>query len=149
MQRTVSRPRRLSASMTIENDSVKKGVVICYSSPTPFKDKQGNSVTSGQLAKCSAVGNVAPCLVSTTVSDGNLVVDLSVLPGDPRFWGGPELSAFTPTTGVVGTKVTISGGPFKDVTKVEFDGVPTEFKAKASGTSSYHVSSRWSEDLGQ
>jgi hypothetical protein len=113
---------------------LKKGAVVCYASPTPFTDKQGNSVTSGQLAKCSAVGNIAPCVVSTAVSGGNLVIDLLVPPGDPRFWHPPALSNFAPTSGVVGTKVTINGGPYKDVTEVEFDGVPTQFKAKGSGT---------------
>jgi YVTN family beta-propeller protein len=123
----------LSATLTVANDTATDGAV-CYSSPTPFIDNQGDSVTSGELPDCSVVEDVAPCIVSITSSDGNLVIDLLVPPGDPSFWTAPVLSSFTPTKAPVGTKVTIVGGPFAGASKVEFGGVPARFKVKASGT---------------
>jgi hypothetical protein len=124
----------LNASLTIENDSTTNGFKVCYASSTPFVDKQGNSVTSGDLPSCGAVDNVAPCIVSTTVSGGNLEVVLSVLSGDPRMWGAPVMSSFSPTQAAVGAKVTIKGGPFSGTSDVEFDGTPTQFKVNKAGT---------------
>jgi hypothetical protein len=101
----------LSATLTVDNDSSTKDFEVCYSSATPFTDDAGKSVTVGYLPTCAAVSDVAPYIVSLAISGGDLLADLSVLSGDPRMWGAPVLSAFTPTEGQVGTKVTIKGGP--------------------------------------
>jgi YVTN family beta-propeller protein len=124
----------LTGTLTVDGETSTSGFKVCFSSSTPFKDKQGNSVTSGDLPTCGAVGNVAPCIVSTAISGGNLVATLSVPPGDPRFWTPPVFLSFSPTKAAVGAKVKIQGGPFARTTEVSFNGTPTQFKVKAHGT---------------
>ena len=124
----------LTGTLTVNGETGTSGFKVCFASSTPFTDKQGNSVTSGDLPKCVAVGNVAPCIVSTSISGGNLVATLSLPPGDPRFWAPPVLSSFSPTEGAVGAKVKIKGGPFAGVTEISFNGILTQFKVKSSGT---------------
>jgi hypothetical protein len=124
----------LTATLTVNKDSSTNGFEMCFSSSTSFTDKQGHSVTSGDLAKCAEVGDVAPCIISLTISGGNLVAEVSVPPGDPRMWAPPVESSFTPTKAAVGANVTIKGGPFKGTTDVAFNGTLTQFKVKDSGT---------------
>jgi YVTN family beta-propeller protein len=124
----------LIATLTLDHDSSTNGFEMCFSSSTPFTDKQGHSVISGDLAKCTSVGDVAPCLISVAISGGNLIAEVSVPPGDPRMWVTPVVSGFTPTKGAVGAKVTITGGPFKGTTGVAFNGTLTQFKVEDSGT---------------
>jgi YVTN family beta-propeller protein len=124
----------LAATMTINGDTDTTGFNVCYSSTTPFRDRGGTSVTTGHLPSCQEVSDVAPCIASVAVTNGNLVATLSVPPGDPRFWGPTVLASFSPTKGSVGTRVTVVGGPWAGTSQVDFDGVPTQFKLSKSNT---------------
>jgi YVTN family beta-propeller protein len=124
----------LTSTLKLDDFTDTAGFDVCYSSTTAFTDKQGNSVTTGELAKCSSNGNVAPCLSSVTTSGGNLTATLLVLPGDPRFWSPTVIANFSPASGAIGTRVTIKGGPWNGVESVSFDGVQTQFKLNAKAT---------------
>jgi YVTN family beta-propeller protein len=124
----------LKATLTVDDDSNTSDFEACYSSPTPFVDKQGASVTTGELADCSSNGNIAPCLSSVKAASGNLIAKLRVLPGDPRFWSPTVIASFSPTSGPVGTQVTIKGGPWTGVESVSFDGMQTQFASNTRGT---------------
>ena len=124
----------LTGTLTVKGENSTSGFRVCYTSTTPFTDRQGHSVTSGDLPKCGPVGNVAPCIVSTAISGGNLVATLLLPPVNPRFWAPPVLSSFSPTAGAVGAKVKIKGGPFAGVTEISFNGAVTQFKVNALGT---------------
>jgi hypothetical protein len=59
---------------------------ICYSSPTPFTDVNGNTVTTGLLPDCNKVSGVAPCIQSINKDKaGNILQTFIVPPGDPNF----------------------------------------------------------------
>ncbi len=123
------------ATLTVKKDTTTVGFKVCYSATTDFEDLQGDEVLSGDLPLCKSVSDQAPCVESQKVSSGKLVADLSLLPGDPRFWAPPLLSSFSPSSGVVGTKVIIKGEPLKGTRAVEFNGVPTQFTVNSAGTS--------------
>ena len=54
---------------------------ICYSSPAPFVDRTGASVTTGLLPDC---GSVAPCVISRSPSGKFIAVTFSAPAGDPH-----------------------------------------------------------------
>ena len=55
---------------------------VCFSSPTPFVDRFGATVTTGLLPDCSVA--TAPCKLSSKVVKKTIVVTLSAPAGDPR-----------------------------------------------------------------
>ena len=55
---------------------------VCFSSPTPFTDRFGATVTTGLLPDCSVA--VAPCKLSSKVVKKNIVVMFSAPAGDPK-----------------------------------------------------------------
>jgi hypothetical protein len=59
---------------------------MCYSSPTPFKNKAGVLVTTGLLPNCvNKTLDPAPCVVSKALDKSkNLVLVVSSPPGDPQ-----------------------------------------------------------------
>jgi hypothetical protein len=60
---------------------------VCYSSPTPFTDVNGNIVTTGLLPKCKANALVAPCVKSITKDNAGEIVETVTVPsGDPFIW---------------------------------------------------------------
>jgi YVTN family beta-propeller protein len=122
----------LSATLTVNDDSSTSGFEVCYSASSKFEDLEGQEVLSGELPLCKSAK--APCIKSDKVSSGTVVAVISVLPGDPRFWAPPVLQGFSPSSGAPGSTVTITGGPFKETKKVEFDGIPTEFRVNSKGT---------------
>ncbi len=60
---------------------------ICYSSPTPFKDIYGHTVTTGLLPYCVANRFQTPCDLLTYFDlKGNVVEVFDAPSGDPKFW---------------------------------------------------------------
>jgi hypothetical protein len=55
---------------------------VCFSSPTPFTDRFGATVTTGLLPDCTVAP--APCTLSSKVVQGNIVVMFSAPAGDPK-----------------------------------------------------------------
>jgi hypothetical protein len=55
---------------------------VCFSSPTPFTDRFGATVTTGLLPDCTVAP--APCTVSSKVVQGNIVVIFNAPAGDPK-----------------------------------------------------------------
>ncbi len=66
-----------------------------------------------------------------TVDSNVATVSITVSPSG----NGPTITDFTPTSGPPGTRVTISGTRFVNVTSVTFDGVAATFRASRGGTS--------------
>jgi YVTN family beta-propeller protein len=122
----------LTATLTVQDDSSTTGFEVCYAATSEFEDLEGQEVLSGELPLCTS--SSAPCIKSDKVSSGTVVAVISVLPGDPRFWAPPALQGFSPSSGAPGSKVTITGGPFKKTKKVEFDGIPSKFQVNSKGT---------------
>jgi PKD repeat protein len=64
------------------------GSTTCFASVVPFRDAQGQTVTSGALPKCSVAVAVPPCVKSvstTTTASGSEVTKVLVIPpGDPK-----------------------------------------------------------------
>jgi len=61
---------------------------VCYSSDVPFLSESNPTVPkagTGILLQCSAVGNKAPCQVSSTQTLSTIVVKILVPGGDPTF----------------------------------------------------------------
>lgn len=97
-----------------------KGLKVCFqplgASPPP----------PAFLKKCGHPA-VAPCTKALAEVDGSAVATLLVPANDPRYWvggGTPGLGAFTPTSGVVGTKVTLKGQRLSEVLSVLFGSTP-------------------------
>jgi len=68
----------------IQPNNGAKFYQLCYSSPTPFKDRSGNIVTTGLLPDCPK-NPVAPCVQSRTKSgSGAVLVTAQLPPNDPR-----------------------------------------------------------------
>src|SRR4249920_85070 len=57
---------------------------------------------------------------------------LAVLPATAASAAAPKVSSFTPTSGVVGTKVTVKGTNFASVKYVKFAGVVSKFKVAST-----------------
>jgi hypothetical protein len=55
---------------------------VCFSSPTPFVDRFGSTVTTGLLPDCTI--SPAPCKLSSKAVKKTIVVTLSAPSGDPR-----------------------------------------------------------------
>jgi hypothetical protein len=78
----------LTITMTLK---IAAGTVpgqICYESDIPFFSQSSpteKKAGTGYLLKCSQVGNVAPCVISSKQVGANMVVKFVVPGGDPRF----------------------------------------------------------------
>lgn len=55
---------------------------VCFSSPTPFTDRFGATVTTGLLPDCTVAP--APCTLSSKMVQGDIVVTFSAPAGDPK-----------------------------------------------------------------
>ena len=55
---------------------------VCFSSPTPFTDRFGATVTTGLLPDCTV--SPAPCTLSSKMVQGDIVVTFSAPAGDPK-----------------------------------------------------------------
>ena len=65
--------------------------------------------------------------IMTLVSFTWYVIIGLVIVVSPSYAANPTITAFSPTSGIVGTNVTIVGNDFKDATSVTFNGAPTGF----------------------
>jgi PKD repeat protein len=61
----------------------------CFSSTKLFENTANVMVHSGALPMCQAVGQVAPCVESISLSGSDVTKVLSVPPGDPKVGAGP------------------------------------------------------------
>lgn len=61
---------------------------VCFSSTVPFKDAQGNMVTTGDLRRCRAPdpSTRRPCLAFLVHALGQVTEKILIPPEDPRFW---------------------------------------------------------------
>jgi len=79
---------RLTITMTLKIAAGTTPGQICYESEIPFFSQSSpteKKAGTGYLLKCSQVGNVAPCVISSQQVGANIVVKFVVPGGDPRF----------------------------------------------------------------
>ena len=98
----------LTVTNTLDGLHKTKGVKVCYQPVEP------SPPAPTFLAKCGHPA-VLPCVRSTSVKHGDVVVVFVVPPGDPRFHtGGPEplVTKVTPASALPGADVTITGVNF-------------------------------------
>ncbi len=123
----------LSGTDVLVTDTVrqlpsKKGVEVCYqpveaSPPTPVL-----------LKKCHGSRFVAACYKSVAEVSGDVVVQLELPVGDPRFHIGgetPSVTKYSPTSPKPGKTLTIKGVNLSEVTGVTIGGVPAHITKTA------------------
>jgi hypothetical protein len=66
----------------------KKQFAVCFSSTVPFKDSQGQKVTTGDLRPCNRAspGSARPCLAFVVGINKSIVEKILIPAQDPRFW---------------------------------------------------------------
>jgi len=113
---------------TVDGLPSKKGVVICFQS-------LGDSPPPPSfLKKCHGKAFVGACIKSITESGGNVVAQLELPAGDPRYHIGgetPEVTSVSPTSAKPGKKLTIKGANLSEVTGVTIGGVPANITKAA------------------
>ena len=66
-----------------ETQNGAENIGVCYSSPKPFTDTDGNSTTTGLLPPCDEVGGVAPCIAHRLKNRADALVKMLLPEGDP------------------------------------------------------------------
>ena len=115
----------LEGSSVVVTDTVKglpskKGVVVCYESLGESPPPQPSF-----LPKCHGKRFVSACTKSITESDGNVVAQLELPTGDPRFHIGgetPSVTSYSPASAKPGHKLTIKGENLSEITSVTIGG---------------------------
>lgn len=79
---TGSRTKTVTITIPKSAGLSAKSRQVCFSSPTPFADRFGVTVTTGLLPDCTVAP--APCRLSSTVVKKTIVVTFSAPAGDPR-----------------------------------------------------------------
>ena len=79
---TGSRTKTITITIPKSAGLFANGRQVCFSSPTPFVDRFGATVTTGLLPDCTVAP--APCKLSSKVVKKTIVVTFSAPAGDPR-----------------------------------------------------------------
>src|SRR5207245_1417195 len=118
------------------------GLPFRITSFTPTSGQVGTTVTLTGSGFTGAIGVafngtsatftvVSGTQITATVPSGATVGPISVRNSTSTFTGGqvftelPAITSFSPTSGILGTKVTITGTSFTGATDVRFYGIPT------------------------
>jgi hypothetical protein len=134
---TGSRPKVVATTLDKSLVGTKPASVfhICYSGGAGFTDLHGKVVPPGgtgllpfcvNLSGPGPRNNPPPCLISSTLQNGSVVLVFYAPAGDPNFRGAqdspPTITSISPTSGshLGGTLVTIKGTNFTQVQKVLF-----------------------------
>jgi aqualysin 1 len=91
---------------------------------------QGNPGATPAQVSAAIINNATPGVVGNpgTGSPNRLLYTGTGAPPPP---GGPTISSFTPTSGPVGTIVTVYGSGFSGVTSVKFNGTSAAFQVSS------------------
>lgn len=115
---------QVGTSVTISGARLQGASSVCFNGTpvTSFSDS-GTQIVAGVPAGATS----GPISVTTPGGTATSADDFEVSP--------PAISSFSPTTGQVGTSVTISGSCFDGATQVSFNGTPaTSFTVGCGGS---------------
>jgi len=116
-------------TVTIDGLNFTGTPTVKFGSTTASSTLTGVGTQISATVPSVSTGNYA---IEVTTSSGSFTTSSNFLVTGP----GPVIASFTPTNGVRGTSVTLTGANFADLTSVKFNGVTASYQ---SGASTYEL----------